>query len=124
MSNIFKIAVVVLPLVFVMPLQAGSGHAHNPDGSHSARGHSHGPISASRATHKAEHKVKQLVKKGKISKSWESAKAVGAEKKNFGKGEEWVVMFRNKQEIDKSKQTLYVFYSLDGHYIAANFTGK
>ncbi len=72
----------------------------------------------------ARQKVAQLAKKGKIDKSWASASSVGAEKKDFGKGEEWVVTFRNDKVQDKSKQILYVFYSLDGHYIAANFTGK
>ena len=31
--------------------------------------------------------------------------------------------FKNPAEKDASKQTLYMFYSLTGNFIAANFTG-
>lgn len=37
---------------------------------------------------------------------------------------EWKFTFKNLAEKDAAKQTLYVFYSLAGHLIAANFTGK
>lgn len=30
----------------------------------------------------------------------------------------------NRQEKDAAKQTLYVFYTLNGSYLASNFTGK
>ena len=52
------------------------------------------------------------------------AKPAKAEKKTFAKGPEWVVSFNNDKIKNKTKQTLYIFYSLNGHYIAANYTGK
>lgn len=33
-------------------------------------------------------------------------------------------VFDNSVAPDKTKQTLYLFRTLDGHYMAANFTGK
>ncbi|MDH5377166.1 MAG: DUF6488 family protein, partial [Gammaproteobacteria bacterium] len=64
------------------------------------------------------------VKAGKIEESWAGTKPATVEKKTFSQGPEWVVSFSNKKVADASKQTLYMFYSLDGHYIAANYTGN
>lgn len=86
--------------------------------------HSHGPISAEAAQEKATKQVADLVTKGKLDPSWNNIKPSKAEQKTFAKGAEWVVEFVNSAAADKTKQTLYVFYTLDGHYLAANFTGK
>lgn len=37
---------------------------------------------------------------------------------------EWVVVFVNDKIADTDKQKLYVFLTLGGDYIAANYTGK
>ena len=96
---------------------AGAGHDHG-------HGHSHGPVSVDVVVAKAVKKVKQLANTKKIDASWTSAKSTGVEKKTFGKGLEWVVSFKNVKVKDATKQSLYVFFTLDGHYIAANYTGK
>lgn len=101
------------------PVMAGAGHEHGPGGSHA-----HGPISSDAAVKRAEKQVKSLVQKGKLDKSWSAAKLVESVQKDFGKGQEWVVSFKNDQEKDTTKQTLYVFYTLNGSYLATNFTGK
>jgi len=101
------------------PVFAGVGHEHGHDGSHS-----HGPISSEKAEAKATKKVKNLAESGKIDKSWVNVKAVSVEQKVYSKGPEWVVTFKNDKISDVSKQTLYLFYMLDGHYIAANYTGE
>ena len=89
-------------------------------------GHSHstGPISAEAAQEKATKQVADLVSKGKVDKSWSAIKPAKSYQKTFEKGKEWVVEFANSAASDKTKQTLYLFYTLDGHYMAANFTGK
>ena len=120
-----KLSVITLSLVvmaFGVSTHAGTGHSHDKDGGHS--NHSHGLIESSGAKEKATRMLAGLVKKGVIDKSWEGTNPANAEKKMFSKGEEWVVSFKNEKLKDKSKQTLYIFYSLDGHYIAANYTGK
>ena len=121
MKNLTKICLLVAAFGFTAPVYAGAGHSHDKDGGHS---HSSGPISEVKAKDKATRTMHNLVKRGVINKSWTTAKVIKAEKQSFSKGEEWVVSFYNDKEKDKTKQTLYIFYSLDGHYIAANYTGK
>lgn len=94
----------------------GTGHEHGHE-------HSHGPVSSDEVISRASKKVVQLVGKGKIEPSWSGIKASSAVQKNYSKGPEWVVTFKNSKIKDRKKQTLYLFYSLDGHYIAANYTG-
>jgi len=113
MRNISTV-LLVSSLFFASPVMAGAGHDHG-NGSHS-----HGPISSEKVINKATEKVKSLIKSGKLDKSWADVKAVGASTK----GDEWVVTYKNDKVSDAAKQTLYVFFSLDGIYIAANFTGK
>lgn len=65
-----------------------------------------------------------LVSSGKLDKSWEGVKPEKAEQVEGKKGKEWKVSFRNATATDASKNTLYVFMSPTGNYIAANFTGN
>lgn len=118
MKKLITGILVLFSLVIVLPAYAGAGHDHE-HGSHS-----HGPVSADKAQAKALKKVEFLASKGTVASSWTSAKFEKAEKKTFGKNIEWVVSFKNDKVKDKSKQTLYIFLSLDGRYIAANYTGK
>ncbi len=118
MRNI-SITLLVSTLLIASPAMAGAGHEHGPDG-----GHSHGPINNAAAINKAEKQVKTLIERGKLDKSWADAKATGATQKDFGKGAEWIVTFKNEKTRDAGKQTLYVFYTLNGTYIASNFTGN
>lgn len=124
MKKLTTISVLLASLAFVLPAHAGSGHSHDKDGGHSNHGHSHGALNNDSAKAKAMRMLEGLVTKGVIDKSWEGTKPAKAEKKTFSKGPEWVVSFKNDKVKDKTKQTLYIFYSLDGHYIAANYSGQ
>jgi len=107
-----SIALTLLPLTAI----AGGGHDH---------GHSHAvEINKSRAESTATLRVGALVNKGKIDKSWKSSEIESTEKKMNGNQAEWVVTFKNDQEKDTAKSTLYIFLTTSGDYIAANFTGK
>ena len=121
MKNLTKNYLLIAAFGFTAPVYAGAGHSHDKDGGHS---HSSGPISEAKAKSKATRTMQNLAIRGVINKSWTSSKFVKAEKKSFSKGTEWVVSFKNESVKDKAKQTLYIFYSLDGHYIAANYSGK
>lgn len=112
-------ALLVSTFLFTAPAFAGTGHEHGPGGSHS-----HGPISSEAAIKKAEKQVKTLISRGKLDKTWADATATGATQKDFGKGAEWVVTVKNEKAADPAKQTLYVFYTVNGSYLATNFTGK
>ena len=97
------------------PAFSGPGHEH---------AHPQESISAEVVKQEATKQVTDLVSKGKVDKSWSAIKPTKTYQKTFEKGSEWVVEFTNSAAPDKTKQTLYLFYTLDGHYMAANFTGK
>jgi hypothetical protein len=105
-------------LLITYPLsQATAGPGHD--------GHSHShDITADDAKSRAKRIINKLVEKKKIKASWKQSDVKHIEKKRFGKKDEWVVSFNNMNEGDTSKQTLYIFLSMEGRYIAANFTGK
>ena len=105
-------------LLFSVTAAAGDGHDHD-HGSHS-----HDPVTQSQAEEAAVKSVEKLVSKRKVADSWKGIKVASSEKKKFGNREEWMVSFKNETASDPSKQTLYIFLSLTGDYIAANFTGK
>lgn len=108
-------AILFFSFLFVPPAMAGSGHDH---------GHSHETISSDTAMNKATSKVKQLADAGKIDASWATVTAASIEQVTYAQGPEWVIIFKNDQVSDTAKQTLYLFFSLNGHYIAANYTGN
>ncbi len=90
-------------------------------------GHSHGPvtpITEKQALENATGIVNSIVQKGKIEASWAEVKPTEAKKKKFKHSQEWVITFSNPKVTDQEKKTLYVFLSLDGHYLAANFSGS
>lgn len=94
---------------------AGAGHDHS---------HSHHPVSQSQAEETATKSVSMLVDKGKLDASWKLVKVTQTKQEKFSGHQEWVVSFKNEKVSDPSKQTLYVFLSLSGEYLAANYTGK
>ena len=110
-------ALVLSSLLFGAPVMAGSGHDH---------GHSHSstPVSQDKVGVKAAEIVAALVNRNKLDKSWETIKASSIEKITVQGNPEWVVVFVDKNITDVEKQKLYVFLTLGGDYIAANFTGK
>lgn len=94
---------------------AGTGHDHS---------HSHEAISQEQAQSAAMENLGLLVEMGKIDKSWEAVAPAKIEKKVFNGHPEWVVVFSNEGIADPKKRTLYIFLSLGGEYIAANYTGN
>ena len=115
----FTTPLLLSSLLFGTPVMAGPGHEHGH-----GQGHAHGPVSSDEAINRASKKVEQLVSRGKIDTSWSGLEAASIEQKTYAKGPEWVITFKNDKISDVSKQTLYLFFSLDGHYIAANYTGN
>jgi hypothetical protein len=60
----------------------------------------------------------------KIEASWQAVKQNIAEMAEGTEGKKWKVTFKNPAIEDVIKQTLCMFYTLTGNFIAANFTGK
>lgn len=110
-SIILTCALLLSPLTVL----AGGGHDHG-------HGHSAEPAEStqSKAVAIATDRVAMLVSNGKIDASWKSVKATSAEVK----ANEWLVIFNNKKISEPSKTTLYIFLSITGEFLAANFTGN
>ena len=106
-------------LLTATPVMPGGGHSQDANG-----GHTLAPISSEEVINLASEKVMQLASAGKIDATWSGLKATSVEQKSYGHGPEWVIVFKNDKLTDMTKQTLYLFFSPDGHYIAANYTGN
>lgn len=89
-------------------------------------GHSHGPVTPvkeEQVLKNASATMAEIIKKGKIDPSWAEIKPAAAKTIKGQHGQEWVVTFNNPKVADNAKKTLYVFLSLDGQYLGANYTG-
>lgn len=101
--------------LFSLGALAGAGHDHGPP---------RDPVSQAKAEAIAMENLAKLVTGGKLDPSWKAVSVAKAEQKNFGGHMEWVVSFKNTAISDPAKQTLYVFLTISGEYLAANFTGN
>ena len=72
----------------------------------------------------AQQRKAALVKSGKLGASWQDIKQDTADTVDGKKGKEWKVTFKDPAARDKSKETLYMFFTPAGNFIAANFTGQ
>ncbi|MCG8611602.1 MAG: DUF6488 family protein [Pseudomonadales bacterium] len=113
----YIILVLVSFVIGTSPAFAGAGHNHG-------HGDSHAPISQAEAKTAGKEVIEKLINESKIDGSWAKISAGEATQKEFGGRTEWVVVFKNDGISDPEKRTLYVFLSLDGGYIAANYTGN
>ncbi len=88
--------------------------------------HFHGSKPAAEATvsNCADQRKAQLVKGGKLDAAWQAVKIDKIESVDGKKGKEWKVTFKDAAAKDKSKETLYMFFTMPGNFIAANFTGQ
>lgn len=88
--------------------------------------HFHGnkPVAETVVVDCANQRRDALVKRGKLESSWTHVKHSSIEQVDGKKGKEWKLTYQNGAATDKSKEKLYMFYALAGHFIAANHTGK
>ncbi len=117
MNYLIKATLLVLMLVFGQTALAGPGHGH----SHNSH---NGPITSNQVVEKATKHIQKLAKNGKIDASWSGVASKSVEEKSYGHGPEWVVTFENMSIKDPERQTLYVFYTINGKYLASNYTGQ
>lgn len=88
--------------------------------------HFHGSKVASQETVSgcAVKRQQALITSGKIDKSWQAIKPAAFEQVDGQRGKEWKVTFKDPAAADKTKETLCMFFTAQGNFIAANFTGK
>ena len=87
--------------------------------------HFHGKKPATQATVSgcALQRKDSLVKIGKLDAAWSAVQPASIQAIDSKKGKEWKVTFKDAAAKDTSKETLYMFFTLPGNFIAANFTG-
>jgi hypothetical protein len=88
-------------------------------------GHTHGEEEVGREEILIRSKayLRRLVVNGKIEPAWETLEPATIEQQNHKGTEEWVVTFENSEADSEDKKTLYIFFTLNGQVIAANFSG-
>lgn len=88
--------------------------------------HFHGNIAAEESTviRCAKDRRDLYVKQGTTEASWSDIEPNSVEIIEGAKGQEWRVLFENKAASEPSKRTLYMFFTLPGNFIAANYSGK
>lgn len=88
--------------------------------------HFHGNKPAAEATvvSCAVQRKDVLATSGKIDAAWKAVKQEKIEQVEGKKGKEWKVTFKDPAARDKTKETLYMFFTAPGNFIAANFTGQ
>ena len=88
--------------------------------------HFHGskPASQEAVSGCAAQRQQALIASGKIDKSWQVIKPASFEQVDGQRGKEWKVTFKDAAAADKTKENLYMFFTVQGNFIAANFTGK
>ena len=88
--------------------------------------HFHGSKAASQETVSgcAIKRQQALITGGKLDKSWLGIKPAAFEQVDGQRGKEWKVTFKDPAAADKAKETLYMFFTAQGNFIAANFTGR
>ena len=104
----------LLSFMSITPAIAGTGHSHAKEKA----------ITTEEVTSLASENIKRLIDTGKIDPSWKGVKADSIEQKTFGHDPEWVVKYKNDKISEASKQTLYMFFSIGGRYLATNYTGE
>lgn len=84
-------------------------------------GHGH-PLEKNEIVDRAGKIVDMAIEQQKLAPSWKDAKMVEV-KMLEEKGGQWLVQYNNPRVTDGNKD-LFIFFSLDGKYIAMNHTGK
>ncbi len=73
----------------------------------------------------AEKHKTRLIQKGTIESTWTTIKHESIQQVEAKSGKkEWKVIFKDAFAKDKAKETLYMFFSLPGNFLATNYTGN
>lgn len=88
--------------------------------------HFHGSKVAAESTilQCANQRKDNLVKSKKLDQSWGPIKQASIAYVDGKKGKEWKASFVNLDAPDKTKTTLYMFFTPAGNFIAANYSGQ
>jgi len=116
MKNFIQILTLALAITSSQSVFAGAGE--------DCHFHGNKPAAKETVLKCADKRMERLIARGKLDAGWkaiapESITAIDGEK-----GKEWKIVIKNPAANDKAKATLYLFFSENGNFIAANHTGK
>jgi hypothetical protein len=116
MKQLIKLLATALTITVSQSVFAGAGEDC----------HFHGSKPAAKETvlKCADKRVQRLIARGKLDAAWKAIPPESITTIDGEKGKEWKVVIKNPAASDKTKVTLYLFYSEIGNFIAANHTGK
>ena len=116
MKKIIQILILVLAITSSQSVMAGGGEDC----------HFHGSKPAAKDTvlKCANQRVEKLIARGKLDAGWKAITPESITSIDGEKGKEWKIVIKNQAANDKTKATLYLFFSENGNFIAANHTGK
>ena len=116
MKNLLNSTILTAVLIFPSSAMAGEDSSC----------HFHGNKIATEeiVTNCAIERKERLITQGKIESSWKTIEPGKPEMVEGKKGKEWLVTFIDPAITDKTKEKLYMFFTISGNFIAANFTGK
>jgi len=87
-------------------------------------GHYHGPIDQAAAEVKAEKAVSSLVQQDVLEASWKGQPVSSIEKTKRNGDVVWRATFNNATASDKTKRSLFVYLTITGGFITANYTAQ
>lgn len=118
---------VITSLLSLTTLYATDVH-NQSEHNHASHGHKHETlqkgINNKAVKEIAIKEVKRLALAKKIPKSWKSMPVSKIGKTHYGNTNDWVVGFDNPKIKDSTKRTLYIFVSIHGKVMGANYTGN
>lgn len=80
------------------------------------------PVEKTQIVENANKVINMAIAQKKLEPSWKEAKADEPKIVDEEKGGQWVIKFTNTK-INKNNE-LFIFFKLDGKYVAMNHTGK
>jgi hypothetical protein len=116
MKKLFVTFGLTIAAALANPAMAGPG-----DGCHF---HGSKPAADAVVLKCADQRKDSLVKAGKLEASWSTVKHDSISMIDGKKGKEWRVIYKNAAVTDKTKTSLFMFFTPVGNFIAANHTGQ
>lgn len=102
-------------------IATGAAHANEGGGCHF---HGKTPAKEQTVLDCADQFKGNFIVQGRLDASWKGVQPGKVEQVENKRGKEWKLTFVNAAAADKSKQTLFMFFTLPGNFIAANFEGQ
>ena len=116
MQKLFTTFGLTIAAALSNPAMAGPG-----DGCHF---HGSKPAAEAVVIKCADQRKESLVKGDKLEASWATVKHESISMIDGKKGKEWRVVYKNPGATDKTKASLFMFFTPVGNFIAANHTGQ